>query len=191
MEEYHVHIQPEKTGFSYLYTKRKVLENGIDTVPLEIVLTPWRNYDSYLINNDCVFSFDHEYNFDWDFINFFSLRQVYMFRLAMLLKNDDLVLRILAVKNSFCLRKIEIKDSSINLFTKIEIMRDILEWRVIKENFFKEELQRTGKRKILISGTDLFWEVGFLYRYALVLNPNEYIGRNQLGQLLEEIKDAM
>ena len=31
----------EKIGFNYFYCKRKVLEDGISTVPLDITLTPW------------------------------------------------------------------------------------------------------------------------------------------------------
>ena len=33
----------EKIGFNYFYCKRKVLEDGISTVPLDITLTPWSN----------------------------------------------------------------------------------------------------------------------------------------------------
>ena len=33
--------QQEKTGFSYTYVKRKVSEDGIHTIPLEIMLSPW------------------------------------------------------------------------------------------------------------------------------------------------------
>ena len=34
--------EQERCGFSYLYCKRKVLENGIDTVPLDLELCPAR-----------------------------------------------------------------------------------------------------------------------------------------------------
>ena len=34
--------QQERCGFAYFYCKREVLENGIDTKPLDIILTPER-----------------------------------------------------------------------------------------------------------------------------------------------------
>ena len=49
--------EQERCGFSYLYCKRKVLENGIDTLPLDLELCPVRKQqteqevdDAYLIN---------------------------------------------------------------------------------------------------------------------------------------------
>ena len=49
--------EQERCGFSYLYCKRKVLENGIDTVPLDLDLCPVRKQqteqevdDAYLIH---------------------------------------------------------------------------------------------------------------------------------------------
>ena len=49
--------EQERCGFSYLYCKRKVLENGIDTVPLDLELCPVRKQqteqevdDAYLIH---------------------------------------------------------------------------------------------------------------------------------------------
>ena len=49
--------EQERCGFSYLYCKRKVLENGIDTVPLDLELCPARKQqteqevdDAYLIH---------------------------------------------------------------------------------------------------------------------------------------------
>ena len=34
----------EKIGFNYFYCKRKVLRDGISTVPLDIELCPWPNH---------------------------------------------------------------------------------------------------------------------------------------------------
>jgi hypothetical protein len=43
----------KRTGFNYLYVKRKVKENGIDTFPLEKTLTPWTKEELDCLNERC------------------------------------------------------------------------------------------------------------------------------------------
>ena len=37
----------EKRGLHYFYCKRKILDDGMSTAPLEIVLCPWENIEEY------------------------------------------------------------------------------------------------------------------------------------------------
>ena len=43
--------EQKRNGFGYFYCKRKVLDDGVQTVPLKLVLTPWSNNNCHFFAN--------------------------------------------------------------------------------------------------------------------------------------------
>ena len=44
--------EQERTGVSWFYCKRQVLEDGVHTVPLDITLSPWDQRDVMVVGED-------------------------------------------------------------------------------------------------------------------------------------------
>ena len=95
--------------------------------------------------------------------------------------------QILCCQNSYQLKIFEKVDADDG--EKIMIMQQVLEQKFEQNDEFRNAIFETNKRQILIAGTDLFWNVGFSYRYACVSDPLEYPGANNLGILLVNMRD--
>ena len=75
----------ERKGFSYFYCKRKVLDCGIRTEPLDLVLTPWPDYNIYFFEdketevlsnvNPVIISYDNK--------EFGSIEHAFLYQLAL------------------------------------------------------------------------------------------------------------
>ena len=175
----------KKTGFSWVYTKRQVLANGIDTRPLKIVLSPWRGYQCYVIDKKCTLSNDSVTKLSYQGMNFFCAQQLYMYLLAVHVDDENLANRVVSCKNAFVLNKIDLKSTDHDL--KQSLMTQALNIKFEQSEVFRELLKDTGTRNILMSGTDMYWEVGMSYRYAIVSKPQEFPGANFLGLLLQHV----
>ena len=173
----------QKTGFSWMYTKREVLPNGIDTIPLKITLSPWKDYNSYLIRDDCLLSNRCPCELSYMGLEFFSAHHLYMYMLAMHTNDSQLSIDVLSCDRHVLLARVHVQCDEHEV--KQNIMRDVLDIKFAQSDKFRELLVKTGDRNIFISGTDKYWEVGMLYRYAIVSNPEEYPGSNFLGYQLQ------
>ena len=175
----------QKNGFNWLYTKRKILEDGINTEPLDIVLTPWKSYNSYLISYDCILHFEFQTSIMYHGVEFFCARQLFLYLCFMTILEVEQADYILNCNHSYKLKAIS-EPKIINSSEKISIMEEVLEVLLESEEF-KETLKRTQTRKIFIAG-DMFWGTGLSYRYALVCDPAEYPGANMLGEILMKLR---
>ena len=173
-----------KTGFSWLYTKREVLPNGIDTIPLKITLTPWKDNNSYVIREDCMLSNWCACELTHDGLVFMSAQHLYMYMLAVHLNDAQLSIDILNCSNKFSLCQLKVECSAHE--AKHDLMRDVLDIKFSQSALFRQLLVRSGTRNILMSGKDKYWELGLAYRYAIVTDPQEYVGANFLGALLQD-----
>lgn len=179
-----------KTGFNWLYTKRKVLENGIDTKPLDIILTPWKAYNTYLINSDCILHPEFDCEIEYQGVEFLSARQLYLYLIFMEISKDNLANDVLNCQELYKLRIMK-EPSNISPDVKISVMTEVFELVQNQLPEFNVVLRETRGREIMVSGIDNFWYTGVAYRYALVSDPAEYPGANHLGLILTKLLNEL
>ena len=74
---------------------------------------------------------------------------------------------------------------------KISVMKTILEAKLTASNEFRLALEE-GKGRLFIEGTmDTFWGAGIPYHVAVHTNPQKLRGENQMGKLLDQLRDNM
>ena len=118
-----------KIGFNYFYCKREVLEDGIHTKPLSLVLSPWK-YDILLVNEmhkplsnlyHCELVSDSNQKF-------FSAEQFYLYLFAEFCGNDSLKEKLIQCSEAIELRSMlsEITEPKEWLDVKVEKMAYVL-----------------------------------------------------------------
>ena len=185
-----------RKGFPYLYVKREVLDDGIHTKPLSVVLNPLRNDNIMYVDAHSILSNYHECHIINDFTitvgtekNFFSAHQLFMYAMAMFHDMDDIANEIKESTNPF-----HLKNKNIDIVTNEEWihecndkMRDVLLLKWLWSYEFREALDTT--KTIVVCGWDRYWTCGLSLNVARVSKITEYGGQNVLGGLLMELRD--
>ena len=176
----------ERTGFSYFYCKREVCSDGITTKPLNLVLRPWPDNNVLLVNYDSPLSLYSNVSFLKDNILFLSLYQA--IEKACFHNKNELAQQIRACKNMFQFYKINkryaansdwydiCKDKMVELLSiyfQIECVKNVL----------------CTNKNIVVCGKDRYWCCGVNYNIAEVIDPSKYIGKNCLGELLNDFRN--
>ena len=176
----------KKTGFSYFYVKREVAENGIDTKPLSLVLTPWKDYNCIVVGNKSVLSNDYPTPIVFNDVSFISAHHCFMHEIAMFHEQMDKALELILCRNWFQLKqiKIEFQPSSAWYEHAQIFMQKLLETKRDQCDEFVREMNNQKGKTVYVAGHDKYWCCGFYERIAKVTDPAKYPGRNVLGEML-------
>ena len=183
----------QKGGFPYFYAKREVLDDGVSTRPLTLVLNPLRNdhieyvdYNSVLSNH---FVSHLEFLFDDRSMRFISAHHLFCYMKAKHHNKNILAEQIRNCKSPFELQKINMDIQIDDEWDSVreERMKTVL---TVKWAFCRpfDRALRASKAKFVVCGYNGFWECGFNYRIARVTSPDKFTGRNKLGEILEEMR---
>ena len=170
--------EQDRAGLTYLYPKRIVLSDGVNTSPLDITLSPWNIPEHITFSgNDHPLSLEYPCRISVFGSSFGSAREAYNF--------------ILCTENK----------SAVKEFVEEKKMKFSVDWLENRKNYMKEillEKMRTNTmvRKFLKKSGDLpllnavynrYWGIGMGPRLARVCNSHR--GANALGEVWGEIRE--
>lgn len=183
--------EQQKKGFTYYYCKRRVLANGIDTVPLDIVLSPWLQENILLFSEKHILSVNYKCKIQNENAIFFSALHMYEYRKAIFHNDFINAKKILDTNNIFDL--IRITKHTQCSFDWYDIAQDEMKSiYIIKMNAFTQVKQTLldSKKQILVECNkfDRFWGNGYSKINSEVFKSEEYIGRNYSGIIWQEIR---
>ena len=180
-----------KTGFSYFYVKREVCDNGIDTKPLSLTLTPWKNYNAVFVGHKSVLSNDFATQLTLDGETFFSAHHCFVYTTAKFHQQMDKAAEVLNCPNWFLLKRIKIQFKPTAEWYEFActFMERLLQEKLVQCPEFADELRKHVGKSIYVAGFDRYWSCGFSERIAVVTDPARYPGANMLGKLLCKLTD--
>ena len=180
-----------RRGFSYLYVKRVVQENGIDTVPLQIVLNPWEDFNAVVVNSrkHCI-SISYQASLQKDGKEFRSCSHLFLFEKALFNNCPDVAVKILAATTDRQLqqaaKRIKVCDSWYD--NRVEIMHDALQLKIqtMKAGIVLELKSMKGKM-LIHPGDDNFWTCGLSQKLAEITSPIGFTGEDWLSRFWETL----
>ena len=125
---------------------------------------------------------------------FQSSEHAFQFTKAMFLKSDNLAESIYSASSPHEAKTIAAQLISHNnmadwLKINVDVMRKILRAKWNCSGRFRQTLMSTCGMTIAEATSDMFWGVGVAPNLALHTKPNKFLGRNQLGRSLMELRD--
>ena len=180
--------EQKKTGFSYFYCKRKVLADGMHTEPLDIVLTPWPDYNQIIVSYDSILNNWARSEIEWEGVKFFSAKHLYMYHAAVLHNEAGKANQILDCKFAKELNELHTSYTATNDWhmQSKTIMEEVLNLKFEQSFAFRNALRESGDKTLLFPGFDKLWECGISKRYLIVSKPNELTGNNLMGKIICE-----
>ena len=183
-----------RRGFNFFYVKRKVLPNGIDTVPLTMTLNPWEDYNAIVLKAEkhCL-SNDYQCAMQKHGHIFRSCTQLYFYERAIYNDSPRLAADILKARNN---RKIIAVSKSVvpkpSWYTdRDEVMQQIV-WQKINNIKYRVvlELRESQDRLIVQPGdrTNSYFTCGLSQKMAEITNPSQFPGSDMMSAFWENLK---
>ena len=179
----------ERRGFSYFYVKRIVLPNGIDTMPLDLILNPWENYNTVVLSSQkhCL-SNDYPCLLRKQEKQFRSCSQLYYYEMAMSNGCPDVANEIVKAKKDermyHLVKNITVKDEWYAcrdeiMMSVIQLKIDNMKYRIIVEleDFRNRIIVHPGSR------VDRYWTCGIQRKLAQITPPAQFPGENALSKI--------
>ena len=178
-----------RQGFSFFYVKRVVQPGGIDTLPLQIVLNPWEDFDAIVLDSrkHCI-SNDYQALLIKDGTFFRSCSQLYFYEKALFNGCAEVALKILASKTErqlqLAVKRIKVCDSWFD--HRVAVMEDIIQLKIqnLKPRIVVELKSMRGKM-LIHPGTDKFWMCGLSRKLAEITTPVRFPGEDTLSRMWE------
>ena len=166
-----------RSGISYFYCKRKVLEDGVSTLPLDITLCPWNLPARFLYTRDDVLGNDYECEILYDNDMFTSVTEAYCF----------IMHEFGGIEHGVEIRD-ETELGSDWLLQRDSIMQELLQIKVMHNEEVAPVLFGTGNLPLVYTHSDKYWSVNITYRLATV--TDKYCGMNRLSVLWERLRSG-
>ena len=182
-----------RTGFTYLYIKREIQEDGISTLPLQIVLNPWEKLNVLVLNaqSDCL-SIEYQALMEKHGKLFTCALQLFLYEKAV--SNDCLQTaeEIVASKTQDGMyraaRNIKVQHAWYD--QRDAVMEEIL-WQKILNMKFRiiTELRLIGDKTVVQPGRPCmkYFTCGLIRGLAEITPPLQYPGDNALGQFWKNL----
>ena len=180
--------EQEKVGFGYFYCKRTVLEDGISTAPLDIVLCPWSNNLTEYVNSFDPLGLDFQCYLKKDEREFQSAYQIYLYELILFHSGDsDEAYKLSQQKTNETIKCNEEWYKS-----RDSVMKNILILKLHQIMEVKNQLTVLQNKNIVYidNNIDKYWSCGCKAKIAPLMNENSFPGMNKLGMLWKEIISA-
>ena len=176
-----------RKGFNYFYVKRKVLPDGINTVPLTMTLSPWEDYNVLVLNasRDCL-SNDYQSAIFKHGIVFKTCTQLFMYEMAVYHDAPRLAADMLKARDGRKMMNIakSLKVKPSWYADRERIMQDVVRLKIdnIKQRVVLE-LRECGTRQIVQPGerTNGYFTCGLSQRMAEITNPLQFPGSNMMS----------
>ena len=176
-----------RKGFNYFYVKRKVLPDGINTVPLTMTLSPWEDYNVLVLNasRDCL-SNDYQSAIFKHGIVFKTCTQLFMYEMAVYHDAPRLAVDMLKARDGRKMMNIakSLKVKPSWYADRERIMQDVVRLKIdnIKQRVVLE-LRECGTRQIVQPGerTNGYFTCGLSQRMAEITNPLQFPGSNMMS----------
>jgi len=179
----------ERIGFGYFYCKRRVLEDGVTTEPLDMVLCPWTNHHFVSFNDEHPLGLTHQSPINKDGIDFYSIGQLYEFQKAMFHHQPQLADSIINSPLEWANIGSKISLSTEWYEARDKIMKDNMRLKM-QQNQYVHTFLVYGKVFVYVSKLYPYWSCGFHDRMVEVSNANQFTDNNRLGQLWGELCEA-
>ena len=183
--------QQEKTGFTCNYLKRELLSDGINTKPLNIVLSPWPNFNTVTFGGD----FNplaplYKCKLTVNGTAFNSAEQLFQYVKALFYKEHKLAEKILRAGSPHESRLLgrKLKLSYKWFSVRDSFMLSVLKTKMAQVPSVLSFLQKHPNK--LFVYTDLgerYWSCQLPKRQALQMCPTQYPGKNKLGNMWTSI----
>ena len=184
-----------RRGFNFMYVKRKILENGIDTEPLCITMNPFEEYNVFVLDGKkhCL---SNEYKCFMQKHGHVFISCSHLFSYEMAVYNDYPILAqdILIAQNEKKIaalsRQIKLK---VSWYTdRDQIMHDIL-WQKINQMKKRVILELSKCRNKLIvhpgNRSNGYFTCGILNKMAEITNPAHFPGTDMLSIFWEQLSE--
>ena len=182
-----------RAGFNFFYAKRKVLANGIDTVPLKMILNPWEDYNALVLKAEkhCL-SNDYQCALQKHGHIFRSCTQLYTYEMAMYNDCPRLAVDILRAKNDrklWALSRV-IKPKHSWYADRDEVMHRIV-WQKINNIKHRVLLElRECRGKLIVQPGDRsngYFTCGLSQKMAEITNPSQFPGSDMMSVFWEKL----
>ena len=181
-----------RTGFSYLYCKCKVMNDSVTTVPLDITLSPWEIPEQYVFG----FAWDPlSPPFPWTLVferyTFISAEHLFLYRFASF-HADEVVSQ--AIKISTAPEEIRVLASLVKPSDRWrEEKRDVMLEVLLVKMRSQPNVRNCLKHNlpfVYAHPKDYYLGVGMSKQVASISTPEEFRGRNVLGELWSEVREV-
>lgn len=184
----------KRTGFSYVYCKRKVKSDGVRTEPLGITLRPWECEQNRVIFQGQFHPLSNNYACKLYYSGkiFFSSEHLYHYRKCVFYGHLDLCHKI---ENCQSIHKVHEYSEKVNVCVDWEsvrrkIMNDVLILKMRTNNEVRRQLFKSSSKKLVYANKkDIYWGVGMTEKVCQISTEDEYRGRNALGREWEDIRE--
>ena len=182
----------QRVGFRYFYCKRKVEDDGIHTSPLDLVLSPWPDFNRFVFKNDWFDSLCHTYDFDFYHgeTKFLSIEHFISYSMVEFHKGKDEAWLVQMTESQTDIPKFQ-KGIKVKLlwYEKLkEILNVALQVKLLKCVEFKAALQSIVYNEIVYADKDMFLGCGMDYNVAILTKSCRYPGQNILGEMLSDCR---
>jgi ribA/ribD-fused uncharacterized protein len=184
----------QKCGFNYIYLKRELCENGIDTLPLKKVLTPWMDNNMFIFNEKHILAPFYICSLKKDSYCFNSIEQLLFYEKACFHKNNEMKKKSLNEKNPYICYRLQskIKPSHCWYDKRDKVMKEILlQRREGDENVRKVLMENHGKILVYANDRCKYWSSGLNERTSMVFHPDSFPQQNMLGHIWMEIQKEL
>ena len=181
----------ERSGFGYFYCKRQVLDCGVRTIPLNLMLNPWpsNNYEMA----DCIHPLGlmHNWVCTKNGIKFHSMIHMFMYEKAKFHSKSGRFPQVIAkLKTPSDVAKVGSKIKTDTQWYNVQdgVMESIMRLKIRKDDQITILLDIIkGKNIVYIDKFDKYWGCGLNQRIAEQTEANQFPGQNRLGELWKKV----
>ena len=183
----------KRKGFTFDYTKREVLPNGIDTKPLSLVLDPWEDYNIHVLKGekDCLSN-----NYQSAMMKhgrlFRCCTQLYFYEFAVFHQNALIASDIAKAKNTTKIislaKQIKIKQEW--FIIRDQVMHEIVWQKIDKMKYRIISELKSFKDKILVQPGCAFnnhFTCGLSEKMADISDPKDFPGDDVMSTFWEKL----
>ena len=182
-----------RDGFGYFYCKREVCEDGVNTNPIDMILSPWPDYNVSIFSEKHPLSNSYYQPIMKNARQFHCIDQAFAYEKAIHHNESEISREVLECENGIDCIKL-VKDIKLNEMWYdriIEVMTNLLQLKFNRCKQFRNQLLNSGNKMFVNANKcDKFWGCGLDSTIAELTSPKKYPGQNQLGLLLSDLRNS-
>jgi ribA/ribD-fused uncharacterized protein len=187
--------EQERKGLTYFYCKRKVLEDGIGTEPLDLILSPWIDYNLLPFQGSTdLLSNMYSCQLSKHGLEFNSSEQLYQYEKALFHNQTEIMKSILKSENGYEAKTCGSKVKVITRWheVKMDKMREIIKLKLQAVPEVGEILKESGNKCLVEANKwDRYWGSGLDKAMVEIISPTKWPGRNDMGKLWMELRQDL
>ena len=182
--------EQSRSGFSYLYAKRRVHDCGIKTSPLDITLCPWETVPEREVVETPWHPLSPESPCDMP-DGFWTAEQTFLYEMATFheARREAEAIRRARDPSEVRAYAAMVRTGEGWLLVKDEVMKRILTVKARRNDKVKRCLRHD--KPIVFARRDRYWGVGMVKRVVDLTPADGFRGRNKLGELWERVRDEL